>query len=178
MDRTASDLDFFLTLRRELVNYASGIVGDKAQAEDVVQDAFLRLMPREGARALSIEQPAAYAYRVVRNLALDLVRSRTREQAHHRSPPQWLLPAELEDPADSCQHGMTLERLARALDAMPVASRRALEMHRFGGYTLTQIAGQLGVSVTSAHRLLHDALVRLARVMGEPIPTARHVDGR
>lgn len=178
MGEPVSDLDVFLTLRHELVNYASGIIGDKVQAEDVVQDAFLRLMPADGGKARSIEQPAAYAYRVVRNLALDLIRSRAREQAHHRSPPEWLLPMELEDPADSCQHGMALERLAQALSTMPAASRRALEMHRFGGYTLAQIAEQLNISITSAHRLLHDALLRLARVMGEPTKPTRHSDGR
>lgn len=175
---SGNDLDVFLNLRRELVNYASGIIGDKVQAEDVVQDAFLRLMPADGGEPRSIEQPAAYAYRVVRNLALDLIRSRAREQAHHRSPPEWLLPMELQDPADSCQHGMALERLAQALAIMPAASRRALEMHRFGGYTLAQIAEQLDISITSAHRLLHDALLRLARVMGEPAQAKRHSDGR
>lgn len=178
MDAPASDLHVFLTLRRELVNYASGIIGDKVQAEDVVQEAFLRLMPSEGAKARSIDQPVAYAYRVVRNLALDLIRSRVREQAHHQSPPQWLLPMELEDPAETCQHGMALERLARALASMPVASRRALEMHRFGGFTLAQIAEQLDISVTSAHRLLHDALLRLARIMSDAPQTGRRSDGR
>lgn len=178
MDGSATDLHLLLTLRRELVNYASGIIGDKVQAEDVVQEAFLRLMPNEEAKARSIDQPVAYAYRVVRNLALDLIRSRVREQAHHQSPPQWLLPMEFEDPAETCHHGMALERLAEALASMPQASRQALEMHRFGGFTLAQIAEQLEISVTSAHRLLHDALVRLARIMGESPQTGRQPHGR
>ncbi|BAP45850.1 sigma-70 family RNA polymerase sigma factor [Pseudomonas sp. 21LCFQ02] len=160
MADSAKDLDALLALRRELVNYANGITGDRMQAEDIVQEAYVRLIAGQGE---PIEQPAAYAYRVVRNLALDLIRSRAREQARHASPPDWLLPAVLSDPADTWQHGMALERLASVLDSMPVANRRALEMHRFGGYTLAQIAEQLGVSVTSAHRLLRDALVRLTR---------------
>lgn len=165
MAGSANDLEVFLGLRRELINYANGITGDRMQAEDIVQEAYIRLIAGRGE---PIEQPVAYAYRVVRNLALDLIRSRAREQARQISPPDWLLPMELDDPADTFQHGMALERLAQALDAMPQASRRALEMHRFGGYTLAQIAEQLGVSVTSAHRLLRDALVRLARVFAEP----------
>ena len=165
MAGSANDLDVFLSLRRELINYANGITGDRMQAEDIVQEAFIWLIAGRGE---PIEQPVAYAYRVVRNLALDLIRSRAREQARHVSPPAWLLPVELDDPADACQHGIALERLAQALDAMPQASRRALEMHRFGGCTLAQIAEQLGVSVTSAHRLLRDALVRLAKAFAEP----------
>ena len=51
---------------------------------------------------------------------------------------------------------------------MPENSRRALEMHRFGGCTLAEIAGHLNVSLTTAHRLLRDALVRLAREVDNP----------
>lgn len=69
MAGSANDLDVFLGLRRELVNYANGITGDRMQAEDVVQEAYIRLIAGRGE---PIEQPVAYAYRVVRNLALDL----------------------------------------------------------------------------------------------------------
>jgi RNA polymerase sigma-70 factor (ECF subfamily) len=51
------------------------------------------------------------------------------------------------------------------LQALPDNSRKALELHRFGGFTLAEIAGQLGVSLTTAHRLLREALLALARVM-------------
>jgi len=67
-----------------------------------------------------------------------------------------------------CQHSMTLDRISNALQALPEASRRALELHRFGGCTLAEIARQLDVSLTTAHRLLRDALVKLAREVDEP----------
>ncbi|WP_122315323.1 RNA polymerase sigma factor [Pseudomonas cichorii] len=163
MTDSSGHLYTFLGIRQELVSYAARITGDRMQAEDIVQEAWIRFVPQQASARTTIEQPAAYLYRIVRNLALDLMRSRSREQAHQLSPPGWLLPAHINDPADMCQHSMTLERLSGALEAMPENSRRALEMHRFGGCTLAQIAEHLQVSLTTAHRLLRDALMRLAR---------------
>jgi RNA polymerase sigma-70 factor (ECF subfamily) len=162
-------LNVFLALRRELINYASKIVDDRAQAEDIVQEAYIRFVPDGAAKAALVEQPAAYLYRIVRNLALDLKRNRLREQNHHAVPPTWLMPSTVSgDPADECQHSMTLDRLASALEEMPEDARLALEMHRFGGCTLAQIAERLGVSLTTAHRLLRQALMRLAQEMDDP----------
>lgn len=168
MAQFSSHLDVFLTLRRELVAYASKIIGDRVQAEDIVQEAYIRFIPGKAPEQGNVEQPTAYLYRIVRNLALDLKRSRSREQAQQSAPPAWVLPSHVSDPADICQHSMALDRLALALQAMPEASRTAVEMHRFGGCTLAQIAERLGISLTSAHRLLREALVNLARELEGP----------
>jgi RNA polymerase sigma factor (sigma-70 family) len=166
MTDPAAQLHMFLAVRRELVTYAAKIIGDRTQAEDIVQEAWIRFTPQQSNARPAVEQPVAYLYRIVRNLALDLMRTRSREHEHQAAPPVWLLPA-ASDPADTCQHTMALERLFAALDAMPENSRRALELHRFGGCTLAEIARQLGVSLTTAHRLLREALVELAKVVDE-----------
>lgn len=167
MSDSPAHLHLFLAIRRELVSYAAKITGDRMQAEDIVQEAWIRFSPAKAESRPAIEQPAAYLYRIVRNLALDLKRSRSREQDHTTSPPLWLLPTSVSDPAVSCQHSMALERLSDALQNLPENSRKALELHRFGGCTLAEIASQLGVSLTTAHRLLREALLALARVMDD-----------
>ena len=71
--------------RRALIDYAAPIVGCRARAEDVVQEAFIRFSGRqatEGATTQAPEEspqapithPLPYLYRIVRNLALDWVR--------------------------------------------------------------------------------------------------------
>lgn len=167
MTEPSAHLHLFMAIRRELVSYAAKITGDRMQAEDIVQEAWIRFSPPKAHVRPVIEQPVAYLYRIVRNLALDLRRNRSRESDHSASPPLWLLPLTVNDPAESCQHSMTLERLSDVLQALPDNSRKALELHRFGGCTLAQIARQLGVSLTTAHRLLREALLALARVMDE-----------
>ncbi|UQY36146.1 sigma-70 family RNA polymerase sigma factor [Pseudomonas fulva] len=165
MNDSAEKLDIFLSCRRALVNYAAQITQDRDRAEDVVQEAYLRLHPLQRPELQAIEQPVAYLYRVVRNLALDMRLSEAREQRRHATPPDWLLPTMAASPEEACLHSDELEQLATALADLPEQSRRALEMHRLGGKTLAQIAEQLGVSLATAHRLVRDALVRLARAL-------------
>src|SRR5687768_2183785 len=91
-----ANLELFLRHRGALVEYATPLVGDRARAEDIVQDAYLRFAPREteaGDGIKAITQPLGYLYRVVRNLALDLGRRRKSEQAIVKEPAWWLIPA-------------------------------------------------------------------------------------
>jgi RNA polymerase sigma-70 factor (ECF subfamily) len=66
-------LKLYLTHRAALIDYATPIVGCRARAEDVVQEAYIRFVPARVADA-RIEQPVAYLYRIVRNVALDWTR--------------------------------------------------------------------------------------------------------
>ncbi|SDH87073.1 RNA polymerase sigma-70 factor, ECF subfamily [Pseudomonas flavescens] len=176
MNDSAEKLDIFLSCRRALVNYAAQITRDRDRAEDVVQEAYLRLHPLQRPELQAIEQPVAYLYRIVRNLALDMRLSEAREQRRHAMPPDWLLPTLVAGPEEACLHSDELEQLSSALADLPEQSRRALEMHRLGGKTLAQIAEQLGVSLATAHRLVRDALVRLARALPADGPREQQCD--
>lgn len=164
-------LKLFLAHRAALIDYATPLVGDRSHAEDVVQEAFLRFRP--GVRAgesgrPAIEQPVAYLYRIVRNLALDWARRRPLEQrqAEEGQGPHWLRPPAPRTPEQDLLHRRDLERMAEALDGLSDAARVALEMHRFGGYTLEEIAGRLGVSVATAHRLVKQGVLAVTLALG------------
>lgn len=164
MDRHASRLTLFLAHRASLVDYAAPIVGDRARAEDLVQEAFLRFAPPGDQPPGEIEQPLAYLYRIVRNLALDWTRRRAMEhRRQHSEPPWWALPETPRTPEQELAHARDIDCVAAALEDLPREARIAVEMHRFGGHTLNEIADRLGISVPTAHRLVRDALVRIAR---------------
>ena len=61
-------LAFFMAHRPKLIGYASGIVGSRAQAEELVQEAWLRF--DDACRLRLLEEPLGYLYQIVRNLAL------------------------------------------------------------------------------------------------------------
>src|SRR5690348_10694033 len=63
--------------RPNLIGYASGIVGSRAQAEELVQEAWLRF--DDASRLRLLEEPLGYLYQIVRNLALDGRRRLARE---------------------------------------------------------------------------------------------------
>jgi len=154
----ADKLSLYLAHRAALVDYAAPIVGCRARAEDVVQEAWLRFDGREP-DAQAIGHPVGYLYRIVRNLSLDL----TRRLATERRQPDGdavlaELPAETASPEREVAGIDELQLISEALAELPQRTRTAFEMHRLGGYTLQQVATALGVSVGLVHQLVHDAL--------------------
>lgn len=155
----AARLSLYLAHRPALINYAKGVLGDRASAEDVVQDAFLRFSE---ATSAALEQPAAYLYRIVRNLALDAMRRQNSENRQQQSPPQWMQPGQLHSPEQQVLHQADIRQVAATFADLPEQMRIAVEMHRLGGYTLQQIASHLNITLSMTHRLVRDAVVQLA----------------
>lgn len=154
----AARLSLYLAHRPALINYAKGLLADRSSAEDVVQDAFLRFSEPTSI----LEQPAAYLYRIVRNLALDAVRRQSAETRQQQSPPQWMFASPLNSPEQHLLHHDDVCRIAATMADLPEQMRIAVEMHRLGGYTLQHIANHLNISLSRAHRLVRDAVVQLA----------------
>jgi len=164
-------LALFVTRRRELVNYARAIVGDRAAAEDVVQDAYFRL-ERAGAVKMDdrLDEPVGYIFRIVRNLAIDGRRKMVRESNHvgiDENSMTDAVPEDRPDPEAQAIARSEIRLLEQILAELPARSRIALEMHRFGGCKFSEIAARLDISVGTAHALVTDAIehckTRLAR---------------
>jgi len=158
----------FVEHRQELVDYAAGIVGSRTQAEDLVQEAWLRF--DEVARQRLLAEPLGYLYRIVRNLALDGQRRGAREQ-------RIFAPVELDvaaaaspdkpaTPEAEALYRDQLRMLSVALDELPERTRIAFEMHRFGGSKLREIAEFLQISLPLAGVLVADAVQHCKERLG------------
>ena len=174
MKHEAARMELFLTHRAALIDYATPIVGDKARAEDVVQDAYIRFVaagketagsepPDEGGR---IAHPVAYLYRIVRNLAFDWKRRRITEDAVPDPAILDQVPATMASPEREALYRDELRVVAQALAELPERTRMAFEMHRLGGKTLREIATRLNISVGLAHQLVRDAMTHCAASLG------------
>tara|TARA_R110000824_G_scaffold11757_5_gene51637 strand:- start:1372 stop:1911 length:540 start_codon:yes stop_codon:yes gene_type:complete len=174
MSGGSSMVDIYLAHRAALVNYATPIVGDRMRAEDIVQEAFIKFVPADGTSPPAIEQPVAYLYRIVRNLALDLTRRRAMETRRQAEPEPlwWMLPATPRTPEEETLHQDDLVRVRAALDHLSPRDRQIVAMHRFGGYTMLEIAGRFGLSEASVHRILRRAMVDIARRLAAPTDDA------
>jgi len=151
------NLETYRLHRRQLVDYAASIVGDRARGEDIVQEAFIRLGKATASR--EVAEPAGYLRRIVRNLALDWLRRHAGEVRLFDTDTG--IEDAIEDrPSleDELAHREQLRILAEALSELPERTRRALEMHRFEGLKLREIAERLDISVTLAHSLVFQAL--------------------
>ncbi|MDO8974499.1 sigma-70 family RNA polymerase sigma factor [Reyranella sp.] len=155
-------LALYLKHRGSLVNYANGIVRDRAGAEDVVQEAYLRFSSASSDERL-ISNPVSYLYRIVRNLALDWV-NRTSETASTGQVSALEQVAQEGPTAEDVLHYRDeLRVLADALAELPERTRIAFTMYRLEGCTLQQVGDRLGVSIVRAHQLVKDAILHAAR---------------
>jgi RNA polymerase sigma-70 factor (ECF subfamily) len=149
----------FTQHRRSLVEYAASIVGSRAQAEDVVQEAWLRF--DVVARQRLLGEPLAYLYRIVRNLALDDRRTTARVTRLLASEPVAVATASSTfspTPERVALYKDELRLLHEALAELPKRTRVAFEMHRLGGCKLREIAEHLDISLPLAHQLVADGL--------------------
>lgn len=160
-DQDSQKLELYLAHRAALVDYAAPIVGGRAQAEDIVQEAWLRF--NQSAPASGLRQPVSYLYRIVRNLALDLNRRLKLESCQPVSHELLqALPSNQPSPehATLCQNELYV--IQQALNELPDRTRLAFELHRLAELPLQQVANQMNISVGLAHQLVHKALSHCA----------------
>ncbi|SMF64128.1 RNA polymerase sigma-70 factor, ECF subfamily [Tistlia consotensis] len=168
MSRDPKTLALFTAHRPALVNYASSIVGSRVQAEDLVQEAWLRF--DQASRGRFLEDATGYLYRIVRNLALDSRRRMAREgrltaaadfEAVARTSPDTA-----PDPETVALYKDEYALVMAAMAELPERTRIACEMHRFGGAKLREIAALLGISVPLAHKLVAEGIEHCKRRRG------------
>jgi RNA polymerase sigma factor (sigma-70 family) len=146
---TATWIDaLFVAEYEAMVRVAFLIVGSRADAEDVAQDAFARVHLR-GDR---VDRPGAYLRRCVVNGALDVLRRRKLADRVRA------LRAE-----DSTALGA--DELSDALAALPDRQRAALVLRYYQGLSEREVAEALGVRPGTAKSLVHRGLANLREVI-------------
>lgn len=148
----------FITHRPQLRLAAMKILGNLQRSEDVVQDAYMKVV--EGQGFPDVRQPVAYLFQVVRNLAIDRYRRMALESQVFADEDDGVdVPQQGGTPETLAIHRQHLRLIVEALDTLPERTRMAFEMHRLGGLTQREVAEQLGVSTTMVNFMVRDAMV-------------------
>lgn len=148
----------FMAHRGRLVRLANSIVHDATRAEDIVQDAWMRLA--QVAKTQAVGKPATLIYVITRNLAIDSLRRHRREEALRGD----MEAAEVTVPDDNPSAEAAaiarseLDCVMAALNTLPERQRRAIELYRFEGLTLREVGERLGISTSLAQLLIVDGL--------------------
>ena len=141
---------------KELLAFAGRRSGDDS-AEDLVQDAYLRLL--EHPEPESIGNPRAYLYKITANLGInDFHRRRIRSGEAGEPPvdPDTLISPQ-PSPEDATDGAIRCDRFLAVLDDLPEACRDAFILHKLDGLTYPQVAEALGVSPKTAQRYIAKA---------------------
>jgi RNA polymerase sigma-70 factor (ECF subfamily) len=146
----------FMEQRNRLIAQATRIIGCQCLAEDVVQDVMLKIC--EGGIEEEVKTPAAYLFRMVRNLAIDCSRRRAREMGLGAAEEVGgELVAQCPCPEDTMARCQALRIVAAALQELPERTRHAFEKHRIDGVSQRDIASELDVSPTLVNFMVRDA---------------------
>ena len=129
------------------------VTGNAADAEDVLQTVFLRMVRRQDA-AEAIERPENYLRRAAVHAALDVVRARRSSAAADLDR----LPAATASWPDT---GDLRDLLRRAVSELPARSAEIFTLRFFEGLTNPEIASALGISSITVAVTLH----RIRRVL-------------
>ncbi|MFD4458771.1 sigma-70 family RNA polymerase sigma factor [Nocardia sp. NPDC058480] len=152
----------FEASRNRLASIAYRLLGSAADAEDTVQDAFLRW---QAADREYVEVPEAWLTKIVTNLALDRLRSA--KARHERAVGTWM-PEPLLDgdamlgPADTVEQreSVTLAVLTLMERLSPV-ERAVYVLHEAFAYRHAEIAEILDITVSASQQHLHRARGRI-----------------
>jgi RNA polymerase sigma-70 factor (ECF subfamily) len=158
--------------RGRLESVAYRIVGNRADAEDVVQRVFLAL-PRAAYRGTA--SLWSYLYRAACNGSVNVLRVRKRQRARQERAAHEALvaaPAQADGPEAQILEGELLAEVARALLAVKPQHRRVLVLRIVHGLSNTEIAEQESLPLATVGTWLRRGREELRRALA---PTLREL---
>jgi RNA polymerase sigma-70 factor (ECF subfamily) len=151
----------FRHLRKILVRRGSS----QAEAEDLIQEAFLRMQEycEQGGQ---VQKPEGFLVRTALRLASNARRDAHRElYCEERVETLALLIDTTPTPDEVLARDQCLETMRKALDAVSRRTCEVLFMQRLDGLSYAEIANRLGVSVSAVEKHMASALTVLADVI-------------
>jgi RNA polymerase sigma factor (sigma-70 family) len=153
--------------RAQLLRFLRARTGNSAEAEDLVQELWLRLRRQSSG---PIANGRAYLFQSANNLALDRARERQRRARRDRLWGESMQdgtggePAAAEPAPDQALiEQEEAQQLAAAVAALPEGARRAFLLHKIEGCSHAEVATRLGISRSGVEKHMALAMKHLRR---------------
>jgi len=163
---------FYIEHRSELIAHASRILKDSAKAEEVIQDALIKVM-LAAPELESKDHARGYMHRTIENLCIDIFRIEGRrpnlvvlDDASAELESTWI---DNEDHVDVIAAADDAAIVRQALAMLSPAERAALVMWEMEGRSTSEIAAELGIKESAVRHTVSRARASLRRVMSELI---------
>jgi RNA polymerase sigma-70 factor (family 1) len=150
---------FFKTHAKALRNYLYYKFGNEDQAEDVTQDAFIKLW--QNCADVPLEKAKSYVYTIANNASLNVIAHQKVVLNYAKSSPN--KDTTNESPEFLLEENEFKSKLLKAIDQLNETQRVAFLMHRIDGKKYAEIAAELDISVKAVEKRIHLALVTLRK---------------
>lgn len=155
----AAFMELFDRHTHRLYMYCLKFVGDRGQADDLVQDIWERVIRQRSERKDRIENPVGFMVRIARNLCLNHIRDR-KHAASLDDLPDWQHPK-----ASTVDLSHNEELVVAALPHLPTAYREVLILNAYSGYRFDEISEMLGEPVGAIRTRAWRARMQLGRII-------------
>jgi RNA polymerase sigma-70 factor (ECF subfamily) len=148
---------------RMVFRLAYRLTGNEQDAEDVVQETFLKVH-RHFSRFDVRASFSTWVHRIAANCAIDLLRRKSRRMGWGGSDgviEAESLPSDRPGPDAKVRSREVKARVAEALDALSPSERTAFVLRHFEGHTTEEVARALGVSANAAKQTVFRAVHKL-----------------
>ena len=157
-----------------IFSYALHMLRNRADAEDVAQEALLRMWNRMG--AFNPLKARSWLMRVTHNLCVDVIRRRETAYGREVSAESGVLDTaaaagDLQDPAHAADQAILRGRIQRAIETLPQPLRSVFVLHELQGMKYAQIADVLGMPLNTVKVYLFRARERLRKELHDYEPS-------
>lgn len=147
------------------------LVGDRAVAEDVAQEALLRAWRHAASFDARRGTVATWVLSIVRHLAIDTLRMRRSEPVDPtRLEPMITNVSPADGPAVAAEHDDDARRLRVELAGLPLEQRRAVVLAAYGGLSASEVATAERIPLGTAKTRIRAGLRRLRTAYLEDAP--------
>jgi RNA polymerase sigma-70 factor (ECF subfamily) len=182
----SGDADAFRILvdrhSRPLFRLAFRMTGNEQDAEDVVQESFLRAF-RQLAKFDERASFGTWLYRIASNCSLDLVRSKKRRSERMATAPEGgggemedlmaALPSDSPTPERMALSGEVRDKVTVAMNELSATERTAFVLRHFEGMNIEDVSRVLGCQPGAAKHSVFRAVQKLRRALEPMVSTAR-----
>jgi RNA polymerase sigma factor (sigma-70 family) len=151
--------DFFKNHAKSLRNYLLYKFGNQDQAEDMTQEAFIKLW--QNCADVPIEKAKSYIYTLANNSSLNVI-AHEKVKLNYKNNNSHIDRTN-ESPEFILEEQQFKDKLLIAIENINETQRVAFLMHRVDGKKYAEIAEELNISVKAVEKRIHLALLELRK---------------
>jgi len=151
--------DFFKIHGKALRNYLMYKFGNQEQADDMAQEAFIKLW--QNCKDVPLEKAKSYVYTIANNASLNVI-AHQKVKLNYKNTTSHLDRTN-ENPEFLLEEKQFKDKLVLAIENLNETQRVAFLMHRIDGKKYAEIAEELNISIKAVEKRIHLALIELRK---------------